>query len=45
MKQSRGITMSMRRNRNKRFQFEAISPVESLVSVVGKSLGGQVDHL
>jgi hypothetical protein len=37
LKQSRGRTRSMRRNQNKKFRFEAISPVESLVSVVGKS--------
>jgi hypothetical protein len=35
----------MRRNQNKKFRFEAISPVESSVSVVGKSPCGQVDYL
>jgi hypothetical protein len=45
LNQSRGRTRSMRRNQNKKFRFEAISPVESPVSVVGKSPCGQVDHL
>jgi hypothetical protein len=45
LKQSRGKTRSMRRNQNKKFRFEAIPPVESPVSVVGKSPCGQVDHL
>jgi hypothetical protein len=45
LKQSRGRTRSMRRNRNKKFRFEAISLVESPVSVVGKSPCGQVDRL
>jgi hypothetical protein len=45
LKQSRGKTRSMRRNQNKKFRFEAISPVESPVSVVGKSPCGQVDCL
>jgi hypothetical protein len=31
------------KNQNKRFRFEDISPVESPVSVVGKSACGQVD--
>ena len=44
-KQSRGKTRSMRRNQNKKFRFEAISPVELPVSVVGKSPCRQVDHL
>jgi hypothetical protein len=44
MKKSRGKTRSMRRNQNKKFRFED-SPVESPVSVVGKSPCGQVDRL
>jgi hypothetical protein len=37
--------VSEEKNPNKRFRLEAISPVESPVSVVGKSPCGQVDHL
>jgi hypothetical protein len=44
MKQSRGKTRSMRRNQNKKFRFEN-SPVESPISIVGKSPRGQVDCL
>jgi hypothetical protein len=35
----------MRINQNKKFRFEAISPVWSPISVVGKSPCGQVDRL
>ena len=45
LKQSRDRTRSMRRNQNNKFRFEAISPAESPVSVVGKSPCGQVDRL
>ena len=45
MKQSRDRTRSMRRNQNNNFRFEGISPVESPVSIVGKSPCGQVDCL